>query len=105
MNDTLSRRRFIGTTLGAAAATLVGKPFFDARPASASPSHVRRDVRGMTASDPILVSYSKAIQAMRAMDASQPLSWRYQAAIHGTTASATLPTWNKCEHDCSFFWP
>jgi tyrosinase len=106
MENTISRRRFIGTTVGATiSTTLIGSSFFDPPRVLASPSHVRRDVRGMTSTDPILVSYSKAIESMRALDITNPLSWCFQAAIHGTIQYPALPTWNQCEHSPSFFWP
>jgi hypothetical protein len=100
-----SRRNFLGTVAGAAAsATFFGTSLFDAGTALAASSYVRRDVGGMTASDPILVSYGKAIQAMQALPNSNPLSWVYQGAIHGTTLPGSMTSWNMCQHGNYFFW-
>src|SRR5262249_19091158 len=65
---------------------------------------VRRNLGGMDASDPILVSYRAAIKAMKALDYHNPLSWDYQAAIHGTLRPDNLSQWNMCEHGTQFFW-
>lgn len=66
---------------------------------------VRRDVGGLSASDPIIVAYKTAVQAMKALPASDPRSWTYQAAIHGTFATPVQPAWNTCEHGSYWFWP
>ena len=66
--------------------------------------YTRRNLGGMAASDPVLVSYRKAIKAMKLLDYHNPLSWDYQAAIHGTTLSDALTAWNTCEHGSPYFW-
>jgi tyrosinase len=58
----------------------------------------------MDASDPVLLSYRKAIAAMQALPQSNPLSWTYQGAIHWTTLSPLLTSWDNCEHGTEFFW-
>ncbi|MGC1672282.1 MAG: twin-arginine translocation signal domain-containing protein, partial [Candidatus Acidiferrales bacterium] len=98
MKSAISRRDFLGATAGAAAsATLLGISFLDALPAQATSSFVRRDVGGMSATDPVLVSYGKAVQAMQALPNTNPLSWAYQAAIHGTTLSGSNTAWDTCQ--------
>ncbi|MGC1171850.1 MAG: tyrosinase family protein [Candidatus Acidiferrales bacterium] len=105
MKSAISRRDFLGATAGAAAsATLLGISFLDALPAQATSSFVRRDVGGMSATDPVLVSYGKAVQAMQALPNTNPLSWAYQAAIHGTTLSGSNTAWDTCQHGNYFFW-
>lgn len=90
-----TRRRFL-TTTGAA---IAGATLFDVESLLAAPPFVRKDVGGMTAGTPALVSYGNAITAMKALPSSNPLSWAYQAAIHGTTAPGPPPpAWNSCEH-------
>jgi len=105
MDAHFNRRRFL-VTAGAAASTVLGSTFFNLDTVDAAP-YMRRNLGGMAASDPILVSYRKAIKAMQALDSSSPLSplsWTYQAAIHGTTLSGSLPAWNTCEHGTPYFW-
>ncbi len=58
----------------------------------------------MLATDPVLVSYRKAIKAMKLLPTSNPLSWNYQAAIHRTTLSGSYTAWNTCQHGTHFFW-
>jgi len=99
----LNRRRFLVTTGTLATATVLGRFFFDTDSVQAA-SFVRRDIGGLSASDPIVVAYEKAIKAMQALPTSNPLSWAYQAAIHGTTLSPPKTSWNTCEHGTYFFW-
>jgi hypothetical protein len=104
MKSHFTRRRFL-TSAGAAASLAILKPsLFDGGTAQAAP-FVRRDVGGLSASDPILVSYANAIHAMKARPSTDPLSWDYQAAIHGTLLSGSHPAWRTCEHGTYFFWP
>ncbi len=102
MKKRLTRRQFVATAGAAATVTFLGQSLVNG--AFAAPPLVRRDVGGMDASDPILVSYRKAIKAMKALPASNPLSWAYQAAIHGTFTMPPLTAWNTCEHNTEFFW-
>ena len=77
----------------------------DALPAQAASSFVPvPDVGGMSATDPVLVSYGKAVQAMQALPDANPLSWAYQVAIHGTTLSGSKTAWDTCQHGNYFFW-
>ncbi|HTC92863.1 MAG TPA: tyrosinase family protein [Terriglobales bacterium] len=104
MQDRYTRRRFLVTAGATASATVLGASLFNIETVLAGPPVVRRDIGGLKASDSIIVSYRKAIKAMRALPDHDPLSWAFQAAIHGTTLSPPLPTWNKCEHGTDFFW-
>ena len=105
MNKDLTRRHFLVTT-GAVAATVLGRPFlFDIDSAYSQTqcpvtggAFVRRDVGGLAATDPIIISYRKAIAAMKALPSTNPLSWGYQAAIHGTCMAGNMLAWNTCEH-------
>jgi Common central domain of tyrosinase/Polyphenol oxidase middle domain len=104
MKNHFTRRRFLkAASLAASAVILEPSPLKgNAIPAG---TVVRRDIGGLTANHPIIVSYRKAIKAMKALRCENPLSWAYQAAIHQTTLPHNLPCWNKCEHDGSlFFW-
>jgi hypothetical protein len=102
MSNRFTRRRFI-VTAGAGASTVLGSSIFNLESVWAAPV-TRRNLGGMAASDPVLVSYRKAIKAMKALPTSNPLSWNYQAAIHRTTLSGSFPAWNTCQHGTHFFW-
>jgi hypothetical protein len=102
MRNHFTRRRFM-VTAGAAASTVLGASIFNLDQVFAAP-YVRRNIGGMDASDPILLSYRKAIAAMKALPTTNPLSWAYQAAIHGTTLPGSHTAWNTCEHGTHFFW-
>ena len=97
-----SRRQFLKSA-GAATPLILGQLFFHGGTATAVP-FVRRDIGGIGANDPVMVSYRKAIIAMQALPTSNPLSWAYQAAIHGTTMQGAMTAWNTCEHGTYFFW-
>lgn len=105
MKNKTTRRRFLKTIGAAASVAILGPSLFEGDTALAA-SFVRRDVGGLSASDPILKSYAKAIKAMKALPTNNPLSWAYQAAIHGTTVSVSPPptAWNTCEHGTLYFW-
>jgi tyrosinase len=102
MSNRFTRRRFLATA-GAAGATVLGSSIFNLDSVWAAPI-MRRNLGGMAASDPVLVSYRKAIKAMKALPTTNPLSWTYQGAIHGTTLSGSHTAWNTCEHGTHFFW-
>jgi hypothetical protein len=104
MKNHFSRRQFLATAGAAASVTLLGQPVFDSGTASAAVPFVRRDVAGMHADDPTLVAYRRAIKLMRLLPANDPLSWTYQGAIHWTTITPILTSWNTCEHNTDFFW-
>lgn len=105
MRNHYTRRRFL-TTASAASATVLGASLFNLESVLAGPPVVRRDIGGLKGTDPIIVSYRKAIKAMRALSSNNPLSWEYQAAIHGTHLSPPPPgaPWNTCEHGTDYFW-
>jgi tyrosinase len=98
-----SRRDFLRAGGLAASLGVLGSSIL-ARDAVAAPIGVRRNVGGMAASDPILLTYRKAIQAMKALSPSDPRSWSYQAAIHGTLTTPVQTAWNTCQHNATFFW-
>ena len=102
MNTNLSRRRFL-VTAGATAAVIAGRSVYDVDKVWAA-AYTRRNLGGMAATDPVLVSYGKAIKAMKMLPGTDPLSWGYQAAIHGTTLPGGYTAWNTCEHGTHFFW-
>lgn len=102
MKNQFTRRRFL-VTAGAAATTIAGSSIFNLDTVWAAP-YTRRNLGGMSASDPVLVSYRKAIKAMKMLPSSNPLSWDYQAAIHGTTLPGSYTAWNTCEHGTQWFW-
>src|SRR5260370_160690 len=103
MKEELTRRQFLATGAAAASVAILRPSLFDGGTALAAP-FLRRDVGGLAASDPILVSYANAIHAMKMRPATDPLSWDYQAAIHGTLLSGSHTAWNTCEHGTYFFW-
>src|ERR1051325_10733216 len=98
-----SRRRFIATAGAAASAAILGPSLFNVTKVFAAPV-VRRDIGGLSASDPIIIGYKTAVTAMKALPATDPRSWSYQAAIHGTYATPSHTAWNTCEHHTKFFW-
>jgi len=99
-----TRRRFLESSGKAVTAAVVGSALFGAKEAFGETIYVRRNLAGMDASDPILVSYRKAIKAMQMLPQSNPLSWTYQGAIHWTTLTPLLTSWDNCEHGTEFFW-
>ena len=105
METRIDRRSLLKT--GAAASIVAGTQFFMGIPAladyAAGPT-LRRNASTMTASDPILRGYRRAIRAMRALADDNPCSWFYQAAIHGTNDPRNLPSWNTCHTQSNFFW-
>jgi len=105
METRIDRRQLLKA--GAAATVVGGTQLFTGIPAladyAAAPA-VRRNASTMTASDPILRGYTRAIRAMRALPDTNPCSWFYQAAIHGTYDPRNLPSWNTCHLDSNFFW-
>jgi tyrosinase len=102
--ETLTRRKLVRLGLGAAVGLgVVGAPWSRPARAAAAP-FVRRDIAGLTASDPVMTAWANGIAAMKALPATDPRSWTYQAAIHGSAASPLLTAWDTCEHHNSFFW-
>lgn len=84
----LSRRAFLA---GSSALTIAGT-HIEVR---AQGGGVRRSARTMSASDPDLAAYSRAVAAMKALPASDPRNWNRFAAIHA----------NFCPHGNWFFLP
>lgn len=99
-----SRRTFLATSGKVVSATMIGSALLNADLAFGATTFVRRNLAGMDASDPVLLSYRKAIKAMQALPQSDPRSWVYQGAIHWTTLSPLLTSWDNCEHGTDFFW-
>ncbi|MDZ7692787.1 MAG: tyrosinase family protein [Balneolaceae bacterium] len=56
---------------------------------------IRRDISGLSASDPIIQTYRDAINAMKALPSTDPRNWNQQASIH----------LNDCAHANWFFLP
>lgn len=104
MEKKQTRRRFLRSAGAAASVAIIVPSLFDVVPAARA-AVVRRDIAGLSASDPVIVSYKNAITAMKALPDTNPLSWAYQAAIHGTTAAGSHTAWNSCEHHTLAFWP
>ena len=94
----------MATTGKAVSATVLGSLLFEAGVGCRREPLVRRNVGTMAASDPILVSYRKAIKKMMALPDTNPHSWAFQGALHWTTITPVLPVWDKCEHWTDFFW-
>ena len=100
---TSNRRRFLAAIGTTASVVLPGSSLFDFKMLAGSP-FVRRDVGGLSATDPIITSYQNAITAMQVLPPTDPRSWSYQAAIHGTTATPVMTAWNTCQHGTHLFW-
>jgi Common central domain of tyrosinase len=99
-----TRRGFLANSGKVFTATVVGAALFGAKESFGASTYVRRNLAGMDESDPVLLSYRKAIKAMQMLPQSNPLSWTYQGSIHGTTITPILASWNTCEHGTEFFW-
>jgi tyrosinase len=76
----LHRRAFVGGAGALGAAMLATLRVSVGQGAVA----VRRSVRGMSANDPDLAAYRRAVTAMRALPTSDPRNWNRFAAIHAT---------------------
>jgi tyrosinase len=98
-----NRHRFLTVAGTSAVAAAVSQPLFGMKAALAAPL-VRQDVGSLTATSPAILSYAAAITKMQALPVTDPTSWAYQAAIHGTTLSLALQSWNTCEHNTEWFW-
>lgn len=99
----LNRHRFLAVVGKSAVAAAACQPLFAAEPALAAP-FVRQDIASLNAASSQIVSYAKAVTKMQALPSTDPTSWAYQAAIHGTTMSQALQSWNTCEHNTEWFW-
>jgi tyrosinase-like protein/polyphenol oxidase-like protein len=66
---------------------------------------VRKEISGLTPSDPIVTGYAGTVRRMRERAPDDPTSWTYQAAIHGTTTTPARNLWNQCQHATWYFLP
>ena len=64
MTNSFSRRQFLSGAAAAASVTLLS-PLLTTQNVAWAAAGVRRDIGGMTAYDPIVVSYATAIRPMR----------------------------------------
>lgn len=99
----LTRRQFLKHTGAAAGVVVAGQSVLGCGfhrkptcPAAPVTPFLRRDVGGLTATDPLILAYRRAIKAMQALPASDPRSWSSQAAI-ATTLTTPLTA--------NLFWP
>src|SRR5262245_51842377 len=97
----LDRRRVLGevcaiTTMAALSQPLLGSTAF--ADYAVAPAR-RRAASTLTATDPIIVGYRRAVQAMKALPATDPCSWAAQAAIHSPGFGPSGP----CDHG-TMFW-
>lgn len=106
MRNAVTRRDFLMAVGAVASAGILRHSIVDLDRVLAAPLPpvVRRDIGGLSATDPIITSYRTAIANMKALPATNPLSWTYQAAIHGTTAASLQTAWATCQHGSNFFW-
>ena len=97
----MNRRRFLRAGAAATSIAAISQPWFGSSALAdyAVAPAKRRAASGLVANDPILVGYSKAIQAMKALPATSPCSWTAQAAIHAPGLGPAGP----CDHG-SMFW-
>ena len=96
----MNRRGFLHLGVAATSATVISQPWINsARADYATAPAKRRAVSGLAADDPILVGYSRAIQAMKALPSTDPCSWAAQAAIHSPGVGPAGP----CDHG-PMFW-
>lgn len=72
----------------------------------AEPLRTRKNVYSLNQAE--INAIKVAVLKMRALPYTDPTSWRYQAAIHGTTMTDNLPSWNTChksgEADFFLLW-
>ena len=103
MKNKPSRRRFIKTVGAAASVAIIVPSLFDIESIVQAAPVMRKDIAGLTAASPAIVSYSAAITAMKALPDTNPVSWGYQAAIHGKSGGGSHTAWNTCEHHTLYF--
>ena len=63
---------------------------------------IRKNIYSL--SDAEITSIRKGIEEMKKLPLTDPTSWQYQAAIHYTTLTQNLPSWNSCQHGTNFFF-
>ena len=67
---------------------------------------MRKDINTLKATDQVIVSYLKAVDAMQKLPATDPHNWTFQANIHAAMMNGTVdPTWDTCQHGSWFFLP
>jgi len=107
MSRRTSRRQFLKTTGAAASAALLSNSvlqFLDGGTTALAAPVVRRNIKGMTASDPIIVAYKAGINAMKALPSTDARNWTNWANIHGVS-SGSGPQWKTCQHGHWWFLP
>jgi tyrosinase len=107
MSRRTSRRQFLKTTGAAASAALLSNSvlrYLDGGTSAFAAPVIRRNVKGMTASDPIIVAYKAGINAMKALPSTDPRNWTNWANIHGVLLGSG-PQWRTCQHGQWWFLP
>jgi hypothetical protein len=83
LSETLDRRKFLAGAVGATLSMAISSCSpRKAKETLAQAQRVRRSVRGMSADDPVLASYTKAIKLMRSLGRNDPSSWEFQVNLH-----------------------
>lgn len=108
MSRKTSRRQFLKTTGAAASAAILSNRVLDlldgGTSAFAAPM-VRKNIKNLSATDPIIVAYKAGIAAMKALPSSDRRHWTNWANIHGAPNGASGPLWNTCQHGHWWFLP
>jgi Common central domain of tyrosinase/Polyphenol oxidase middle domain len=68
----------------------------------AEPLMVRKSVYSLTTAE--INAIKVGVLKMRSLPYTDPTSWKYQAAIHGTTMTDNLPSWNTCHRTGESFF-
>lgn len=94
---TTNRRKFIKASALTVGGFLINTNTIHAKDtfASTAGKGVRKNVNLLSATDPDLIAYKKAVEVMKARPASDPTSWAFQATIHN----------DFCPHGNWFFLP
>jgi len=92
----IDRRNFL-SSLSLSALPLIPNPFSKEKKVYSTnpPPLVRKDVGLLSQTDPVIVSYKKAVTEMKKLPSSDGRSWAKQASIHK----------NSCQHHTWFFLP
>jgi tyrosinase len=108
MSRKTSRRQFLKTTGAAASAAILSNRVLDlldgGTSAFAAPM-VRKNIKNLSATDPIIVAYKAGIAAMKALPSSDHRHWTNWANMHGAPNGASGPLWNTCQHGQWWFLP
>jgi tyrosinase len=97
-NADLKSRRIVFECLPTSDNTVIDTPFVR----SDTIVRIRKNIDSLSTKD--INSIRAGVSAMKALPLSDPTSWGYQAAIHGTTATNNLQSWNMCQHRTRFFF-